>query len=130
MFNQPKDISEIIDKLKHLSSNNDIDIKGLALAYLDILKDIDPAINSFTVNSLAESGKNQTKIRTRWSTALSYRAENQIKKGVLVTGINLYKDAIKIWPKNVKAKKGLAEAYILVDAVSYTHLTLPTNREV
>ena len=118
MFNQSKNSSEIIDKLKHLSSNNDIDIKGLALAYLDILKDIDPAINSFAVNSLAESGKNQTKIRTRWSTALSYRAENQIKKGLLVTGINLYKDAIKIWPKNIKAKKGLAEAYILVDDLS------------
>ena len=118
MFNQPNKTLEIIDKLKHLSSNSDVDIKGLALAYLDILKDSDESIDSFVVKSLAESGKNQTKTRTRWSTAISYKAEDQIKRGMLIPGINLYGKAIKIWPKNIKAKKGLAEAYILIGDLS------------
>ena len=118
MFNQPNKTLEIIDKLKHLSSNSDVDIKGLALAYLDILKDSDESIDSFVVKSLAESGKNQTKTRTRWSTAISYKAEDQIKRGMLIPGINLYGKAIKIWPKNIKAKKGLAEAYILMGDLS------------
>ena len=114
MFNQPKETSEIINKLKHLCSNSDVDIKGLALAYLYLLKDEDESLNSFVIKSLAASGKDQTKIRTRWSTALSYRAEDQVKKGRLMPGINLYEKAVKIWPRNVKAKKGLAESYILI----------------
>ena len=114
MFNQPKETSEIINKLKHLCSNSDVDIKGLALAYLYLLKDEDESLNSFVIKSLAASGKDQTKIRTRWSTALSYRAEDQVKKGMLIPGINLYEKAVKIWPRNVKAKKGLAESYILI----------------
>jgi len=114
MFNQPKETSEIINKLKHLCSNSDVDIKGLALAYLYLLKDEDESLNSFVIRSLAASGKDQTKIRTRWSTALSYRAEDQVKKGRLMPGINLYEKAVKIWPRNVKAKKGLAESYILI----------------
>ena len=114
MFNQPKETSEIINKLKHLCSNSDVDIKGLALAYLDLLKDEDETLNSFVIKSLAESGKDQTKIRTRWSTAISYRAEDQVKKGMLIPGINLYEKAVKIWPRNVKAKKGLAESYVLI----------------
>ena len=114
MFNQPKETSEIINKLKHLCSNSDVDIKGLALAYLYLLKGEDESLNSFVIKSLAASGKDQTKIRTRWSTALSYRAEDQVKKGMLIPGINLYEKAVKIWPRNVKAKKGLAESYILI----------------
>ena len=114
MFNQPKETSEIINKLKHLCSNSDVDIKGLALAYLDLLKDEDESLNSFVIRSLAASGKDQTKIRTRWSTAISYRAEDQVKKGMLIPGINLYEKAVKIWPRNVKAKKGLAESYVLI----------------
>ena len=114
MFNQPKETSEIINKLKHLCSNSDVDIKGLALAYLYLLKGEDESLNSFVIKSLAASGKDQTKIRTRWSTALSYRAEDQVKKGRLMPGINLYEKAVKIWPRNVKAKKGLAESYILI----------------
>ena len=114
MFNQPKETSEIINKLKHLCSNSDVDIKGLALAYLDLLKDEDETLNSFVIKSLAESGKDQTKIRTRWSTAISYRAEDQVKKGMLKPGINLYEKSVKIWPRNVKAKKGLAESYVLI----------------
>jgi tetratricopeptide (TPR) repeat protein len=114
MFNQPKETSEIINRLKHLSSNSDVDIKGLALAYLDLLRLDDSSLNDFIIKSLAESGKDQTKVRTRWSTANSYRAEDQIKRGMLISGINLYQKAIKIWPRNVRAKKGLAQSYISI----------------
>jgi len=114
MFNQPKETSEIINRLKHLSSNSDVDIKGLALAYLDLLRLDDSSLNDFIIKSLAESGKDQTKVRTRWSTANSYRAENQIKRGMLISGINLYQKAVEIWPKNIKGKRGLAQAYISI----------------
>ena len=49
---------------------------------------------------------------------MAYRGEDQIKKGLLLPGIELYKKAVKIWPENVRAKKGLAEAYIMAENFS------------
>ena len=117
MFNQPDQTKEIINRLKSLSGNMDIDIKGLALAYLDLLSEDDEALNKFMIQVLSRSGKDQTKIRTRWSTALAYRAQAQVNQGLIIFGIDLYVKAVKVWPSNQRAKQGLAEAYILVDDI-------------
>ena len=113
MADQPIETREIIEKLKHLSKNTDPDIKGVAFAYLDLLNKEDKKLQSFT-----ESEAEQSKVSTRWSLALAYRGEDQIKKGLLLPGIELYKKAVKIWPENVRAKKGLAEAYIMAENFS------------
>ena len=105
----------LIKKLKILTQNIDIDIQGLALAFLDLFSDNDPSIADFTIQALAASGQNQSKVRARWSTALAYRAEQLGKMGITMSSIHHYEKSVKIWPKNTRAKMGLAEAYLTID---------------
>ena len=50
-----------------------------------------------------------------------------INEGNFNKVVNKYKKIVEIEPNNYKAHNNLGNA---LKAVSYTHLTLPTNREV
>ena len=105
---------KLIQRLKHLCENNDLDIRGVALAYLNLFSEKDKELDSFIIQTLTNAGREQIKIRTRWSIALAYKAERLTKSGLFPAGIEIYNKSISIWPKNDRAKKGLAEAYIMV----------------
>ena len=106
-------ISEkVVNRLKDLAKNKDVDIRALSLAFLDAVKGDEPEIEKFIIHILSLSGKDQSKVRTRWSLALAYKAEDLIKAGKMEQGRILYKKSIKIWPKNARARKGLGEAYL------------------
>jgi len=108
----------LIQRLKHLCENNDLDIRGVALAYLNLFSEKDKELDSFIIQTLANAGREQIKIRTRWSIALAYKGERLTKSGLFPAGIEIYNKSISIWPKNDRAKKGLAEAYIMVGDIS------------
>ncbi|MBT3676835.1 MAG: hypothetical protein HOG39_09365, partial [Candidatus Marinimicrobia bacterium] len=101
-----------VNRLKGLSENKDLDIQALSLAFLDAVKGDDQEIEKFIIHKLSQAGKDQRKIRTRWSLALAYKAEDLIKAGKMEQGMIIYKKSIKIWPNNARARKGLGEAYL------------------
>ena len=70
------------------------------MAFLDAVKGDEPEIEKFIIHILSLSGKDQSKVRTRWSLALAYKAEDLIKAGKTEQGTIIYKKSIKIWPKN------------------------------
>ena len=76
-----------------------------------------PLLSTFTIEILSKSGKDQSKIRTRWSIALAYKAQDLSNKGLYYDGIELYKKALTIWPKNNRARRGLASTYLLINDI-------------
>ena len=54
----------------------------------------------------------------------------QILEEVIFYGISLGADFVEIFIENTDNSSVLAEEDFITNAVSYTHLTLPTNREV
>jgi len=113
MFEGADFISEkAVNRLKDLANNKDVDIRALSLAFLDAVKGDEPEIEKFIYHILSLSGKDQPKVRTRWSLALAYKAEDLIKAGKMEQGMIIYKKSIKIWPNNARARKGLGEAYL------------------
>ena len=115
--NANQDSKLYINQLMNLSNNKDLDIKSLALAYLDILAPGNPLLSTFTIDILSKSGKDQSKIRTRWSIALAYKAQDLSNKGLYYDGIALYKKALTIWPKNDRARRGLASIYLSINDI-------------
>ena len=115
--NVMQDSKLYINRLMNLSNNKDLDIKSLALAYLDMMGSTTPLLSTFTIDILSKSGKDQSKIRTRWSIALAYKAQDLSNKGLYYDGIELYKKALTIWPKNNRARRGLASTYLLINDI-------------
>ena len=105
----------LIEKLKSLATIDDLDIKSVSLAYLDLLSDYNNNLSPYIINILSQSGKDQSKIRSRWSIALAYRAQNISKQKNFSESIKIYNKALTIWPNNQKARKGLASTYLLND---------------
>ena len=105
----------LIEKLKSLATIDDLDIKSVSLAYLDLLSDYKNNLSPYIINILSQSGKDQSKIRSRWSIALAYRAQNISKQKNFSESIKIYNKALTIWPNNQKARKGLASTYLLND---------------
>ena len=103
----------LIEKLKSLATIDDLDIKSVSLAYLDLLSDYKNNLSPYIINILSQSGKDQSKIRSRWSIALAYRAQNISKQKNFPESIKIYNKALTIWPNNQKARKGLASTYLL-----------------
>ncbi len=119
MSEEANSISEtVVNRLKDLAESKDLDIRALSLAFLDVAKDDDPEIEKFIIHILSLSGKDQPQIRTRWSLALAYKAEDLIKAGKMEQGMIIYKKSIKIWPNNTRARKGLAEAFLTVGKIN------------
>ena len=90
------------------------------------------SIDSKTVdessNKIKDVGNAQSSISTRESGALSTKPEQDIiNKIVARYGNNV--EVLYVRPSRMKIRV-LPENMISIAAVSYTHLTLPTNREV
>ena len=105
----------LITKLKSLATIDDLDIKSVSLAYLDLLSDYKNNLSPYIINILSQSGKDQSKIRSRWSIALAYRAQNLSHQKNFSESIKVYNKSLTIWPNNQKARKGLASTYLLDD---------------
>ena len=101
---------KLIQRLKHLCENNDLDIRGVALAYLNLFSEKDKELDSFIIQTLTNAGREQIKIRTRWSIALAYKGERLTKSGLFPAGIEIYNKSISIWPKNDRAKKRIGRS--------------------
>ena len=113
----------LIKKLKNLSTSNDLDIKSVSLAYLDLLSEYENKLPQYLINILSKSGKDQGKIRSRWSTALAYKAQELSSQQNFSESIKLYNKSLTIWPNNQKARKGLAAIYLLTDDYSNAEMT-------
>jgi len=113
----------LIKKLKNLSTSNDLDIKSVSLAYLDLLSEYENKLPQYLINILSKSGKDQGKIRSRWSTALAYKAQELSNQQNFSESIKLYNKSLTIWPNNQKARKGLAAIYLLTDDYSNAVMT-------
>lgn len=112
-----------VNRLKDLSDNKDLDIRALSLAFLDAVRGDVQEIEKFITRQLSLSGKDQRKIRTRWSLALAYKAEGVIKNGKVEQGIILYKKSIKIWPNNTRAHQGLGDAFLTAGKIDSSIVT-------
>ena len=115
--------ASLINNLLNLSTSNDLDIKSVSLAYLDLLSEYENTLSSYIIDILSKSGKDQNKIRSRWSTALAYRAQYLSNQKSFSESLKLYKKSLTIWPNNNKARKGLASTYLLTDDFSNAVVT-------
>ena len=92
----------LIKKLKNLSTSNDLDIKSLSLAYLDLLIEHENKLSQYLINVLSKSGKDQGKIRSRWSTALAYKAQDLSNQQNFSESIKLYNKIIAKRPAAIQ----------------------------
>jgi tetratricopeptide (TPR) repeat protein len=115
--------ASLINNLLNLSTSNDLDIKSVSLAYLDLLSEYENTLSSYIIDILSKSGKDQNKIRARWSTALAYRAQYLSNQKSFSESLKLYNKSLTIWPNNNKARKGLASIYLLTDDFSNAVVT-------
>ena len=60
--NVMQDSKLYINRLMNLSNNKDLDIKSLALAYLDMMGSTNPLLSTFTMTSYQNQGKIKVKL--------------------------------------------------------------------
>ena len=102
---------EIVNQIKKFCESPDIDVKSLALASLHLAQDQKVETHNYLAAQLKELGKDELKIRRRWSTALPYMAEQFQEKGEYDKAISVYKKALEIQPENRTILINLGLAY-------------------
>jgi hypothetical protein len=102
---------EIIEKLKRLTENNDIDVKSLALAALHLSADTNKNVHTFLIEQLRSCGDLETAVRIRWAFAMDYVGMLFASNRNYVNAIKSHKKSLEIVPSDTYTLINLGWAY-------------------
>ena len=101
----------IVQGLKKLSKDDDIDLRALALMALHFARDNDVEIHNYIAQALVENRENGISLRGRWANALAYRAQSYAGAGDFRKALLTYAKALEIFPENIPVLQEMSLAY-------------------
>ncbi len=108
--------------LQRLATENDIDVRALALAALHFARGNAPAVRRFLAAQLDSMGADEPLVRMRWAVALGYFADKLRAAGDAPAAVATYRKAAEVDPANPRVHLNLgvalAEARAYADAVA------------
>lgn len=102
---------DIIEKLKQLSMDKDIDVKSFAMMSLHLAYGHKKEIRDYLIEQLKLHDKEEFKIRSRWALAMDYYGSVFMQKGQFDKGILMFKKALEIIPDDPFVLINLGNAY-------------------
>ena len=102
---------EIIQQLKNLAENPDIDIKSIALMSLHLARGHSEEIKKYLREQLKLLGENEIAIRARWAIAIDYLGFLYSQKGNFANALLAHKKALQVRPDDAVALVNLGLAY-------------------
>jgi hypothetical protein len=72
---------EVVRRLEELAASADLDLTGIALASLHLVRGGDPAVRRFLAERIADLGRHAHGVRVRWGLALDYLARRHESRG-------------------------------------------------
>jgi len=122
---------EIVDTLKHMAENEDLDVKAVALAALHFTRGEDPETRLYLAEQLRSLGDQDALVRGRWAVAIQMLAGQYSDRGEVQTAIRVYRKGIEVAPRHAGLLLGLAWSYNLArdyaQAVDYYERALAVN---
>jgi hypothetical protein len=70
-----------VRRLEELAASTDLDLTGIALASLHLVRGGDPAVRGFLAERLGELGRHAIGVRVRWGLALDYLGRRYESRG-------------------------------------------------
>ncbi|HEY4611575.1 MAG TPA: tetratricopeptide repeat protein, partial [Bacteroidota bacterium] len=119
---------ELLDSLKELSRNNDVDVRSLALATLHFAQGEQETVRTFLAENLRTLGAHDARIRGRWVLALGYLADGYRTTRNTQSAIATYKKALEILPNDARIHLNLGLAY--ADAGDFTNALKRYQRSI
>lgn len=103
---------EVPGKLKRLSRSRDLDIRGLALAALDLCCGQDREVASFLSGRLSKLESPADPVRLRWALALDFLGSLHAIRGDYTTAILAYRKAHAVNPEDPAVLVNLGHAHL------------------
>jgi len=73
--------ADVVRRLEELAASTDLDLTGIALASLHLVRGGDPAVRGFLAERLGELGRHAIGVRVRWGLALDYLGRRYESRG-------------------------------------------------
>jgi tetratricopeptide (TPR) repeat protein len=102
---------EIVEKLKRLAENKDVDLKALALMSLHFSQDQAAEVHEFLAGKLQALEEEESLVRNRWSIALAYLAARFRDRGGAANAIVAFRQALEIKPDDAMTLLNLGMTY-------------------
>jgi tetratricopeptide (TPR) repeat protein len=109
--NMPDLAPEIVEKLKRLAANDDVDLKALALMSLHFSQDQVAEVHEFLIDRLQALGDEENLVRNRWSIALAYLAVRFRDRSDAANAIVTFRKALEIKPDDATTLLNLGMTY-------------------
>ncbi|MCH8125240.1 ammonia-forming cytochrome c nitrite reductase subunit c552 [candidate division KSB1 bacterium] len=103
--------NEIIDRLKKLVDNKDLDIKSLALMILHMTSGFKPEIRNYLKDQLKNQTGQEHAVRARWALAMDYLGSVYAQKNQFDKAIQMHKKALEITPDDPFIWVNLGNSY-------------------
>ena len=103
----------IIDRLMALTEHADLDTRSLAMMALHLIGENDPEIQSYLIDRLRSSGKDETGLRLRWAFAMDFMGMDYGSRRDYQSAIRAHQKALQIRPDDAYTLVNLGLAYEL-----------------
>lgn len=107
----PSPDGKIIERLKLLAENEDLDIKSLALLALHFSFGNREEIHAFLTDNINSLGDNEISVRERWSKGADYLGSLYATQGDYESALTIYIKALEVKPNDLRIMSNLAVAY-------------------
>ncbi|MGH7600771.1 MAG: tetratricopeptide repeat protein, partial [bacterium] len=109
--NMPYLEPEIVEKLKKLAANEDVDLQALALMSLHFSQDQVAEVHEFLIDRLQILNGEESLVRNRWSIALAYLAARFRDRGDAANAVVTFRKALEIKPDDATTLLNLGMIY-------------------
>ncbi|HIC73749.1 MAG TPA: tetratricopeptide repeat protein [Candidatus Marinimicrobia bacterium] len=91
---------EVVARLKVLCDSDDLDVRALALAALDLSLGTQAPVRKFLSVAAASLGPDKQKVRDRWALVLAYLAQAARTRGDLANAATIYQKSLNVKPND------------------------------
>ena len=102
----------VISKLKAFAASEDLDLKAMALASLQIGSRRESAVQSFVDNETRNLGSNEPAVKNRWAVIADYLGGEFAARGEMDPAIVCFQRSLEVKPDNVVTISHLALSHL------------------
>jgi hypothetical protein len=101
----------IVESLKGLAQNQDVDVRSVALAALHLARGNDAQVRAFLADELIALGNEDHAVRARWVTAMQVFGDWMLEQRDYQRAIVLYRKALEVLPDHPGVSHSIAWTY-------------------